>query len=76
MDKNYNLHLTEAGKGIAEKIYERHRFFTAHLIKMGVEPKQAEMDACRIEHVISEESFKRLQEAAKKQQQEAIPSEK
>ena len=65
MDESYNLHLTEAGREIAEKIYERHRFFTARLIEAGVEPKQAEIDACRIEHAISDESFTKLKKSLK-----------
>lgn len=40
-------------------------FFTEKLIAAGVDPKVAEADACRIEHIISEESFERLKEAAK-----------
>ena len=62
MDEDHFLHLTEAGKEIAEKIYERHRFFTDRLIEAGVDPKTAEADACRIEHVISDETFRRLKE--------------
>lgn len=62
MDGDHFLHLTERGRIIAEKIYERHRFFTDHLIEAGVDPKTAEADACRIEHVISEETFRRLKE--------------
>lgn len=73
---NGTLSLTEQGKQIAERVYEKHLFFTDKLIEVGVSPDIAAQDACRLEHVISEESFKRLQEAAKKQQQEAIPSEK
>ena len=44
------------------KIYERHRFFTDRLIEAGVDPKTAETDACRIEHVISDGTFRRLKE--------------
>ena len=62
MDEDHFLHLTEAGKKIAGKIYERHRFFTDRLIEAGVDPKTAEADACRIEHVISDETFRRLKE--------------
>ena len=62
MDGDHFLHLTEQGRIIAEKIYERHRFFTDRLIEAGVDPKTAEADACRIEHVISEETFRRLKE--------------
>ena len=47
-----------------EKIYERHCFFTEQLIAAGVDPRIAEADACRIEHIISDESFSRLKEAA------------
>lgn len=65
VDEDGFLHLTDIGKEVAEKIYERHRFFTDSLIEMGVDPVQAEADACRIEHVISEESFQKLKEAYK-----------
>ena len=62
MDEDHFLHLTEVGKEIAGKIYERHCFFTDRLIEAGVDPKTAEADACRIEHVISDETFRRLKE--------------
>ena len=68
MDKDYCLHLTDIGHEVAEKIYERHRFFTEQLIAAGVDPKTAEADACRIEHIISDESFDRLKEAAEQEQ--------
>ena len=67
MDEDYFLHLTDVGREVAEKIYERHCFFTEQLIAAGVDPKTAEADACRMEHVISTESFLRLKEAAEKQ---------
>lgn len=60
MDDGLFLHLTNIGREVAEQIYEKHRFFTEQLIAAGVDPETAERDACRIEHVISEESFKRL----------------
>ena len=60
MDDGFFLHLTDVGREVAEQIYEKHRFFTERLIAAGVDPKTAEADACRIEHVISEESFRRL----------------
>lgn len=63
VDKDGFLHLTDAGAEVAEKIYERHQFFTSHLTELGVDPVQAEQDACRIEHVISEESYQVLKEA-------------
>lgn len=60
VDKDGFLHLTERGQEIAEKIYERHRFFTEQLIAVGVDKETAEQDACRIEHAISDESFQKL----------------
>lgn len=51
------IYLTDAGKEIAEMIYERHELLTECLIKLGVDPDVAAGDACRIEHVISAESF-------------------
>ena len=68
MDSDYFLHLTDVGREVAEKIYERHCFFTEQLIAAGVDPKTAEADACRIEHIISNESFARLKEAATQEQ--------
>ena len=64
MDDGFFLHLTNIGREVAEQIYEKHRFFTERLIAAGVDPKTAEADACRIEHVISEESFRRLKAVA------------
>ena len=66
MDEDHFLHLTDAGREVAEKIYERHCFFTEQLIAAGVDPKTAEADACRLEHVISTESFEKMKTAAKK----------
>ena len=60
--------LTVIGREIAEKIYERHLFFMEQLIAAGVDPETAEADACRIEHIISDESFLRLKEAAAQEQ--------
>lgn len=65
-DSKHFLYLTDAGRDIAEKIYERHQFFTEELIKAGVDPKQAEADACKIEHAISEQSFRKLKEQKEK----------
>ncbi len=62
MDKDGFLHLTGVGQEVAEKIYERHRILTAGLIDLGVDPEQAEQDACRIEHAISDESFQKLKD--------------
>lgn len=68
VDDDGFLHLTVIGREIAEKIYERHLFFMEQLIAAGVDPKTAEADACRIEHIISDESFDRLKEAVEQEQ--------
>ncbi len=54
------ISLTESGMQIAEKIYQRHETITDWLIRIGVSSDQAAIDACRIEHVISHESFECL----------------
>lgn len=63
MDSDYFLHLTDVGRAVAEKIYERHCFFTEQLIVAGVDPETAEADACRIEHTISQDSFEKIRRA-------------
>ena len=68
MDEDHFLHLTDVGREVAEKIYERHCFFTEQLFAAGVDPRIAKVDACRIEHIISDESFSRLKEAAAQEQ--------
>ena len=62
VDEDGFLHLTAIGHEVAEKIYERHRFFTEQLIAAGVDQETAEQDACRIEHAISDTSFRKLKE--------------
>lgn len=57
VDKNGLITLTSQGLAIAEKMYERHLFLTDWLIFMGVDPAIAATDACRMEHVVSQESF-------------------
>ena len=51
------IYLTETGRTIAEKVYERHHVLTQYLISLGVSANHAEEDACKMEHIISEESF-------------------
>ena len=63
MDEDHFLHLTDVGREVAERIYERHRFFTEQLIAAGVDPKTTEADACRIEHTISQDSFEKIRRA-------------
>ncbi|MCM1134738.1 MAG: metal-dependent transcriptional regulator [Clostridium sp.] len=54
------IYLTPTGKEIAEMIYERHELFTKWLIQLGVDEKIAAQDACKIEHVLSKESFEAI----------------
>ena len=56
------ISLTDSGKEIAEMIYERHELLSAWLIQLGVDPDIASADACKIEHVISKESFKAIKD--------------
>lgn len=60
MDDDYTLHLTDLGREIAEKLYERHQYFTEQLTGAGVDVTIAEAEACKMEHTISDESFRKL----------------
>ncbi len=60
------LHLTEAGKEVAEKMFERHTLLTNFLEKLGVESDTASRDACKMEHHISEETFSAIKKHAEK----------
>ena len=62
VDDDGFLHLTAIGQEVAEKIYERHRFFMEQLVAAGVDLETAEQEACRIEHAISDTSFRKLKE--------------
>lgn len=57
IDSEGHLLLTETGKSVAEKTFERHRLLTEFFTKLGVNPYTAAEDACRMEHVISDETF-------------------
>lgn len=57
MDKNGYLTLTDLGLEVANKIYERHTLLTDFLINIGVDKETAANDACKMEHVISDETF-------------------
>ena len=59
-DDDGYLSLTASGREIAAKIYERHTVLTDLLTRLGVDEKTAAEDACRIEHVISEQSFQAI----------------
>lgn len=54
------ISLTEKGQKIAEGVYERHTLFSRWLVSLGVDPATAAQDACRIEHVLSKESFEAI----------------
>ncbi|MBO4310677.1 MAG: metal-dependent transcriptional regulator [Lachnospiraceae bacterium] len=58
VDANGTVELTDSGSKIAKKIYERHIILSSLLTDLGVSPKVASEDACRIEHVISDETFR------------------
>ena len=60
VEKGGHIVLTESGKEIAEKIYERHTLLTKWLVALGVDPEIATEDACRLEHVLSNESFEAI----------------
>ena len=57
MDEDKHVHLTEAGKAVAEQIYDRHRTLEAILVSLGVDKAQAAKDACKVEHDLSQESY-------------------
>jgi Mn-dependent DtxR family transcriptional regulator len=62
VDSDGLLYLTDSGREIAERIYERHELFTRWLVMLGVDPDTAAEDACKMEHDISAESFEKLKE--------------
>ena len=60
MDDDGSIHLTEKGLEIAETMYERHRLLSDWLVMLGVKEETAVEDACRMEHVISAETFEAI----------------
>lgn len=60
VDREGFITLTESGRVIAEKIYERHELLSTWLVQLGVDPQTASEDACRMEHVISTKSFQAI----------------
>ena len=65
IDQHGFITLTKEGHVIADKVYERHKVLKKVLIDIGVDPKQAEKDACKVEHVISEETFEAIKKKIK-----------
>ena len=66
VDRDGGLNLTESGREIAEKIYERHTLLSSLLVRLGVSPETASEDACKMEHAISDESFEAIKRHAAK----------
>lgn len=62
VDKDGFITLTAAGLEIASNIYDRHKMLTKFFIALGVDEKVAAIDACKIEHDLSEESYERIKE--------------
>ena len=76
MDHDGFITLTPSGKAIADKIYERHRLLSSWLEQLGVDPKIAAEDACRMEHVISAESFQAIKRHTHLMEEKLHPGEK
>jgi DtxR family transcriptional regulator, Mn-dependent transcriptional regulator len=60
MDRDGLITLTDKGQAIAERIYSRHKTLTIFLARLGVDEKTAALDACKIEHDISDETFQAI----------------
>lgn len=65
VDSSGYITLLDSGRQIGEKIYERHTTLSKWLVSLGVDAKTAAEDACRIEHIISSESFEAIKKIAK-----------
>ena len=64
-DPNGMILLTDTGKAVAEKIYDRHMVLTRYFVAIGVSEDVASKDACKIEHIISDETFNILKKRLK-----------
>ena len=60
-DSNGNVCLTEKGKELAKNVYERHQYYKNLLIRAGVDPETAEKEGCALEHVLSNDSHRKLE---------------
>ena len=72
VDEDGFISLLPAGEEIARRIYERHQLLTEFFIRLGVDPEVAAADACKVEHDLSDETFRKIKEHA---QRGAVPSE-
>ena len=66
VDESGFITLLPPGREVAEKIYERHTLLTSFLVRLGVSKEIASEDACRLEHVLSDESFEAIKRHAGK----------
>lgn len=66
VDKKGYITLTESGEAVAKKIYERHTMLSSFFEALGVSHETAAADACKIEHVISDETFEKMKEHAER----------
>ena len=66
VDRSGFITLTDDGKAVALKIYERHTIITRFLVALGVDPDTASEDACKMEHIISDSSFEAIKAFANK----------
>ena len=64
VDQEGFLSLLPAGEEIARRIYERHKLLTHFFVRLGVDPEVAASDACKVEHDLSEETFRKIKEHA------------
>ena len=64
VDAGGYITLTETGRALASKVLERHRLLTGFLISIGVDPEIAADDACKMEHIISDETFEKMKQHA------------
>ena len=68
LDQEGFLLLTQTGREIAARVYDRHRVLTDFFVSLGVSPEVAVRDACKVEHDLSQETFEKLQAAARRNQ--------
>ena len=64
MDKDNLITLTDAGMEIAQRIYTRHKVLTQYLMQLGVDEQTAAEDACKAEHILSEQTLEKIRESA------------
>ena len=65
MDRYGKITLTDAGREVASRVYDRHEVLTNFLVSLGVSAEVAENDACRMEHILSEETFQKIKTIVK-----------